>query len=143
MAVMSFVMYMADKAKGNVPKDFSAKKFLVIAPIIGVTIGLCNKINLFLSGALPSAVMFPAVNGGSIILATQNKVEFAYRASGQTAGSVTFGKNGSYLGALSVDLDLFAPNRLVKQAHRQMQGLGYELVKPLPRVVFLDCNALH
>ena len=36
--------------------------------IVGVCIALCNRINLFLSGELNSAVFYPIVNGGNIIL---------------------------------------------------------------------------
>ena len=51
------------------------KKLLTATPIIimivcGICIGINNVLNLYLSGAMDSAVFFPIVNGGGLILTT-------------------------------------------------------------------------
>ncbi len=51
------------------------KKLLTATPIIimivcGICIGVNNVLNLYLSGAMDSAVFFPIVNGGGLILTT-------------------------------------------------------------------------
>lgn len=51
------------------------KKLLAATPIIimivcGICIGVSNILNLYLSGAMDSAVFFPIVNGGGLILTT-------------------------------------------------------------------------
>ena len=38
------------------------------ALIVGVCIGIVNKLNLYLSGKMPSIIFFPLVNGGLILL---------------------------------------------------------------------------
>jgi drug/metabolite transporter (DMT)-like permease len=38
--------------------------------LMGISAGVNNKLNLSLSGALPSAVFFPVVNGGGLVLAS-------------------------------------------------------------------------
>ena len=38
--------------------------------IVGVTACVNHRLNLFLAGVIPSAIFFPVVNGGSIILCT-------------------------------------------------------------------------
>lgn len=48
--------------------DVFTGKFLLLALFIGFANGVCNKLNLKLSGELPSAVFFPCVNGGCILL---------------------------------------------------------------------------
>jgi drug/metabolite transporter (DMT)-like permease len=44
-----------------------SKKFLRTAAVSGFAMGLVNTINVYISGVLPSIVMFPSVNGGGII----------------------------------------------------------------------------
>jgi drug/metabolite transporter (DMT)-like permease len=51
------------------------KKLLTTTPIImmivcGICIAVNNVLNLYLSGAMDSAVFFPIVNGGGLILTT-------------------------------------------------------------------------
>jgi drug/metabolite transporter (DMT)-like permease len=46
----------------------SGGKRLIFALIMGVCMGIANKLNLWLSGTLPAAVMFPCVNGGCIVM---------------------------------------------------------------------------
>ena len=50
------------------------KLFFVVG--VGVLIAVINIINTYLSGRLPSAVVFPVINGGSIFLTTIMSVLF-------------------------------------------------------------------
>ena len=43
---------------------------LLLMLITGICVAANNKINLYLSGVMDSAVFFPTVNGGGLILAT-------------------------------------------------------------------------
>ncbi len=54
----------ADVSKPN------GRKVCIFAVILGVLIGLINIINTYLSGVLPSVVVFPSINGGAIITTT-------------------------------------------------------------------------
>lgn len=68
----------AKKSEKRQPIETDApqkKKLLTATPIIimivcGICIGVNNVLNLFLSGAMDSAVFFPIVNGGGLILTT-------------------------------------------------------------------------
>lgn len=68
----------AKKSEKGQPIETAApqkKKLLTATPIIimivcGICIGVNNVLNLFLSGAMDSAVFFPIVNGGGLILTT-------------------------------------------------------------------------
>jgi drug/metabolite transporter (DMT)-like permease len=42
----------------------------ILAALSGICIAIANKINLYLAGTMDSAVFFPVVNGGGLILAT-------------------------------------------------------------------------
>ena len=42
-------------------------KNVICIVLLGAILGLTNKINVFLAGALPSIVAFPAINGGGIL----------------------------------------------------------------------------
>lgn len=44
-------------------------KITALILVSGLILGIVNKINLYLSGAMPSIIFFPIVNGGVIILA--------------------------------------------------------------------------
>ena len=48
----------------------SKKKFYSLAIITGICTGFINIINIYLSGALPSIIVFPVINGGIIIFTT-------------------------------------------------------------------------
>lgn len=54
-------------------------KFLGTATVSGVTLGLVNTINVYISGLLPSIVVFPSVNGGGIVASAL----FAYLLLGE------------------------------------------------------------
>ncbi len=56
-------------------KDNGKKALLIYAPYLimifnGICIALNNNLNLYLSGAMDSAVFFPIINGGALILTT-------------------------------------------------------------------------
>lgn len=69
MIVMFFVMYLvARKNTHEEPKYIIKSNATWIALGAGLIVGATNKVNLYLSGALPSIVFFPIINGGVIIL---------------------------------------------------------------------------
>ena len=51
-----------------------SKKELILTVVLMITSGICvaanNNLNLYLSGVIPSAVFFPIVNGGGLVLIT-------------------------------------------------------------------------
>ncbi len=47
--------------------SFPSKDFLKVVSGSGITLGLVNVINVYISGVLPSIIVFPGVNGGGII----------------------------------------------------------------------------
>ena len=47
---------------------------LAIMIVSGVCVAVNNKFNLYLSGVMDSAVFFPIVNGGGLVLATLSAV---------------------------------------------------------------------
>ena len=49
-------------------KKTSWWKSILLICICGICIALNNKLNIFLSGAMPSSVFFPLVNGGGLII---------------------------------------------------------------------------
>lgn len=61
-----------DKGRVFVNNSGSALKIWLTTAIVGVISGICvaacNAINLFLSGKMPSAVLFPILNGGSLVI---------------------------------------------------------------------------
>lgn len=61
-----------DKRRVFVNNAGSAPKICLTTAIVGVVSGICvaacNAINLFLSGKMPSAVLFPILNGGSLVI---------------------------------------------------------------------------
>ena len=58
-----------ENAKENRKKVLSFFPFAIMA-LVGVTIAVNNRLNLFLSGELDSSLMFPIVNGGGLMLTT-------------------------------------------------------------------------
>ena len=58
------------------PCEFTSSKhrekmiFIVIIFVSGVCVAVNNKFNLYLSGVMESAVFFPVVNGGGLVLST-------------------------------------------------------------------------
>ena len=62
------------KKTDSVPVERLRGRSLSVALLLMLTVGICvaanNKINLYLSGVMDSAVFFPTVNGGGLILST-------------------------------------------------------------------------
>jgi multidrug transporter EmrE-like cation transporter len=60
--------------------------------LIGVMTAVNHKLNLYLSGVIPSAVFFPIVNGGGLVLTTVSAVLiFGERISARQWIGVGFG----------------------------------------------------
>ena len=69
MTIMFIVMYfIARRVTDEKPKYIVKSNATWIALGAGVIVGATNKVNLYLSGVLPSIVFFPIINGGVIIL---------------------------------------------------------------------------
>lgn len=69
--VFSLGMYLWYSKVKNIPKSisFSVKSStFIMAVVSGIFIALANQINLYLSGVMDSAIFFPVVNGGGLIL---------------------------------------------------------------------------
>ena len=81
-AVMALILRMKKEAPadvsdmGGVPAENKKSAWgaillpLLIMVVGGICVSLNNKLNLYLSGVMPSAVFFPLVNGGGLILTT-------------------------------------------------------------------------
>lgn len=69
MTAMFFVALLFMKKPQGHSFGYMNGKITGLIIISGIILGLVNKINLFLSGAMPSIIFFPIVNGGVIILA--------------------------------------------------------------------------
>ena len=70
-ALFSFFMIKRDK-KSEDATPSKKPLWLVVAVMVacGVSVAVNNKFNLYLSGVMPSAVFFPIVNGGGLVLST-------------------------------------------------------------------------
>ena len=79
LSAVSFILYLTlerkklktDSASDRSDAIKSKKEFRITAITgggMGVCIALANKINTYLSGAIPGVIFFPVVNGGSILL---------------------------------------------------------------------------
>jgi len=67
-AVLYFLYWKRPSASDTKVKTVPKKALLVIAAVSGVCVALANLINMYLSGAMPSAIFFPIVNGGNVVL---------------------------------------------------------------------------
>lgn len=68
-----YVLLCGKEKQGLIPQKEDGKihKALLILPAcVGVFAAINHKLNLYLSGVMPSAVFFPIVNGGGLVLAT-------------------------------------------------------------------------
>lgn len=77
--IFSYGMYWWYSKKKNIPKSisFSFKSTtFIMAVVSGIFIALANQINLYLSGVMSSAIFFPVVNGGGLILTTIVAIAF-------------------------------------------------------------------
>ena len=89
----ALIMFLIQKRKQPLTVDLSPKRAPFWLTIVyGVTVAFPNKINLWLSGVMESAVFFPLVNGGGIILALLAAVVlFRERPSKQQWIGLAFG----------------------------------------------------
>jgi len=73
-ALTLIVLYVANKSKDISKNESETKsvKWLIIGNMLigGVSVAVNNKLNLYLSGVMDSAVFFPIVNGGGVALVT-------------------------------------------------------------------------
>ncbi|MBR5448423.1 MAG: Ig-like domain-containing protein [Clostridia bacterium] len=92
--------------------------------------GTTNKVRPFYLTKDGNAVVDVYVNGGQFILSTQDKMDIVYRPSGQTAGSVTFGKNanGEYP-VILVNQGTTAPTQTVELDNGKNGGFGISETK--------------
>jgi len=70
------VIFLIQKPKNNY-KKFSLMlrpSFFVMSALAGLAIGGMNKINMYLSGVLPSILFFPVYNGGCVLLSAVTSV---------------------------------------------------------------------
>ena len=70
-AVGALVCLLVSRASGKSGEKAlpgGVRRFWIYALISGAGIALCNQVNLYLSGALPSILFFPVVNGGGMLL---------------------------------------------------------------------------
>lgn len=71
MTVIFYILYLFSKIGAKEPPKYvNQSKATCMALGTGVIIGATNKVNLWLSGVLPSIVFFPIINGGVIILSS-------------------------------------------------------------------------
>lgn len=69
--ILFFYFHKKEKNKIFINKDNKFNYLLLVLVIVtGVCVAVNNRLNLFLSGVMPSAVFFPIVNGGGLILTT-------------------------------------------------------------------------
>lgn len=78
-SVLSLVMFLFSKRKGDEENLLKSSGLLSALPILllvaaSIFMALNNKFNLFLSGVMESAVFFPIVNGGGIVLALLSSI---------------------------------------------------------------------
>ncbi len=71
-AVTVILLSLKERKSGNTEAKPSAAKWLIIGNMIlgGACVAVNNKLNLYLSGVMDSAVFFPIVNGGGVALVT-------------------------------------------------------------------------
>ena len=74
--VGTLFVYQKEKDKSEEKKPFRDIKAiaLVFMAICGICVAANNKMNLFLSGVIDSAIFFPIVNGGGMILSTLTSI---------------------------------------------------------------------
>ncbi len=69
-SVLSAVMYFLTSAKEQGERIKVSPMIILLFVAAGICTGLNHQINLYLSGAMDSAVFFPLVNGGHLVLVT-------------------------------------------------------------------------
>ena len=68
MFYLLYIPYMIKNKKENKKREKYSLRDWALMLITGIIIGAINLINLYLSGAMPSVIFFPIVNGGVIVL---------------------------------------------------------------------------
>lgn len=68
MFSLLYIPYGVKSRKNNVKREKYSGKDWALMLVTGIVIGAINLINLYLSGAMPSVIFFPIVNGGVIVL---------------------------------------------------------------------------
>jgi len=67
-SLIMFILSLVVKEKDSNAKSFINKRVVITACVSGLFIGTLNYLNTFLAGKLPSVILFPIYNIGSIIL---------------------------------------------------------------------------
>lgn len=75
-AVLSGIVFFVKRPRAAVTSPKPSALLIFMTVISGVFIALANQINLYLSGAMDSAVFFPIVNGGGMLLAALAGIVF-------------------------------------------------------------------
>lgn len=65
---ISLKMESRNNDETSVAVPINAKRLLILTFVCGIFIAFLNKVNLYLSGVLPSAFLFPIQNGGTTML---------------------------------------------------------------------------
>lgn len=74
---VAFALYFKSREKSKEKSIKTGKTLLLIIAVMiigGISVAVNNKLNLYLSGVMESAVFFPVVNGGGLVLATVTAV---------------------------------------------------------------------
>lgn len=69
-ALVALFLHRRASTKGEKTSPRPTLYLLFLMAVIGICTGLNHKLNLYLSGIIDSAVFFPVVNGGGLILST-------------------------------------------------------------------------
>lgn len=67
-AVLSLLTVLLRSEKITVFERGKLKNFLCISLICGIGIAFCNHVNIYLSGVISAIILFPVLNGGSMLL---------------------------------------------------------------------------
>ena len=94
MILIAFVIACAASLIAAIPKgrahEVKTKRVFIFAPFVGVCFAICNMLNTYLSGKLPSYVFFPVLNISIIaITATVGILFFGERLTKKTAFMLT------------------------------------------------------
>ena len=93
-AVISLVMWLYETCGEHKEerKGVLSPKLIGMFLFIGFVIAFTNKVNLYLSGVMPSIIFFPLVNGGALILTMlAGFIIFKERLSGKQTVGMIFG----------------------------------------------------
>ena len=73
-SVIACIVYLVKNKHAHKPKfEISTKEAIIMVSLMliaGASFGAVNNLNLYLSGVMESAVFFPIVNGGTLVLTT-------------------------------------------------------------------------